>query len=246
MDRWRIVFRPAKHSKRSYPTPGPSDPVMSNILAESLMPWAALEEEVELLPTPGAEEFYFTWYNNMKDKMEEDVNPDGLSLHRLANQLWKLSGILAISDGKAPNVGIVHIDMAEKILANEEKYFKQLMQVITQDPLVAQLEEVEKLIFKEGGVIEKRKLHDRLRRKRGFMPWGKVGIRFVSDLVDSGNITMEAFKVPGNKTSRQYYKLTEIGLSHLERAGVNKKQVDKARIVIRQHHHRLESEGKTR
>ena len=241
LDRFRIVYRPEKHSTRSYPTPGPGDPILANILAEALIEWAELEEELELLPTPGAEDFYAEWYNKKKAELEDTNNPDGLSLHRLANQLWKLAGILCISDAKAPYIGMLHIDMAERILANEERQVRELMQVITQDPMCAQLEEIESMILRDGGMIEKRKLHDRLRRRRGMMPFNKVGIRFIEDLLDSGNITKEGYRTNNSKLTRQYYKLTSVGLKHLERSGISKKKIDEARIAIRRYSNILES-----
>ncbi len=241
LDRFRIIFRPDGHSTRSYPTPGPSDPVMCNILAEALMEWAALEEELELLPTKEAEEFYTAWYHEKKYEIENEINPDGLSLHRLANQLWKLAGILCISDATAPYIGVSHLDAANSILVNEEKYVRHLMQVITQDPLVSQLEEIERILLKSGGVIEKQKLHGRLRRRRGFMPFSSVGIRFISELVDNGNITMETYKSGVRGASKAYYKLTEIGLNHLSHAGIREKQVNEARINIKRHTNILDS-----
>ncbi len=243
LDRFRIVFRPDGHSTRSYPTPGPSDPIVENILAEALIEWAALEEELELLPTEGAEEFYITWYHKKKTELDNEINPDGLSLHRLANQLWKLSGILCIADAKAPYIGRSHLEDSDAILANEEKYVRMLMQVITQDPLVSQLEEVETAILKEGGMIEMSKLHNKLRRLKHFIPWGRKGKYFVADLIDAGNIVLETYKKPG-KHLRKYYKLTEIGLDHLGRAGLKSKMVEEARRNIMRYSNLLEEEEK--
>jgi len=92
--------------------------------------------------------------------------------------------------------------------------------------------------MKSGGMIEKVKLHGRLRRRRGFMPFNRVGRRFLEDLIDSGNIALERF----GKTD--YYKLTEIGLDHIGRAGLKKEQVKEARINIRRHSDVLEEEAK--
>lgn len=240
LDRFRIIYRPDRHNNRAYPTPGPTDPVMCNILAQDLIQWASLTEDRELIPIEEAEQFYEAWYYKKKDQLDDDMNNDGLSLHRLANQLWKLAGILAISDSSAPYIGLSHVQMADRILDHEERYVRKLMTIITQDPMVTQLEEVERLLLKAGGMMGASKLHEKLRRKKGFMPFNRVGVRFLEDLLEAGNICKEAYSSPSpggikTNTKREFYKLTELGLEHLKKGNIRKHQLEEARISIQRY-----------
>ncbi len=114
------------------------------------------------------------------------------------------------------------------------------MELITRDPTVEHLDTIERVIFSKGGLISAAKLHINLRRRRGFMPFDKVGLRLITELIQQGNIRKTLYKTPkGGK--KYYYEITEVGFRAIEAGSKTKKQVDEVRKKVLDNKMRLES-----
>lgn len=229
LDRFRIVHRPMGWSKREYATTWPGDPVIANLLAEQLTFWMNLQEPLELVLTNDANRWYEDWYSKKKKFIESVIEYHGLTLHRFANQLIKLAGELSASEfDRIPYIHTDHMHDACIHLENEDDHLLTLMGIINTDPVSNQLDEVLKTVLAEGGMISQRKLHDRLRRKKGFMPYNSVGSRYVRELLSSGNIN----NLTGAKSKTSYYVLTEGGINSLRGRILDENKLDQAKVAV--------------
>ena len=112
-----------------YPTPPPADPVMCRQLGQALVPWILLDRMVEVRPTSEALELMDTeWYPAHHRCLPTDEKLMAF-WQRKQDHLYKLSGILALSEAipKGPEqvgdtlwVGLDAMQLALRLLELEE------------------------------------------------------------------------------------------------------------------------------
>lgn len=232
MDRWRVIHRPEYFSPRIYSTPHPGDPVLATYLAKQLVPWAELTEDLELMMTKEALQWYDEWYHTEHARLRRVPSSENLSLNRAANQLIKLGGNLCMSEGiDSPYIELQHIEKAGKIMSYEAKHYGILMGTVHSDPFASQMDTVEKFLLAYNGLVAQVTLHERLRKKKGFLPWKEKGKVFLDDLIEAKHIVIVGTKA-GGKT--KYYCLTKLGLKHLKGTVMDDKALDKARETLNQ------------
>lgn len=230
LDRWRMVYRPDGHSPRIYSRPVDSDPLFATELARQLLPIAMMDEPRELIPTNEAEEFFDGWYRACKIQERTDMfsGEDHTTIQRLGNQIWKLAGCLAISDGKMPYIETSHVRSAVEILQHEESFLSIMLRRVNLDKSSAKMELVEKILLKRGGITTRRVLCTEVRNKPGFKPFKKNLDPVIDDLIRMGRINV----IEGTSATITFYELTPTAL--LEWA---KKTPDSfyPKVAIREH-----------
>lgn len=240
VDRWRVIYRHKLHSPREYDTPHPGDPVLANILAGWLLPLMTLKEEIQLLETKRTKELFKEYYHEefVKDRRSAD-GEEKMSVNRFTNQTLRMAGVMTVGERVAvkgalkdyPFIEDGELETAIKINGYESVQFSVLMGTITADPIVNQLDYIQTCLLEKNGLVPMMELHERLRKKKGFLPWAKLGKGFLQDLLESKHITIVKLAAAGKK---RYYCLTNVGLKYLDGKVRDEKTLDHARATLYQ------------
>lgn len=132
----RVITAPRKLVDRhgEYSTPPPTDPVIRRMLSEQLVPWVALDREIELRLTDDARKWFDEWYREHRDKPPDDEKLIAF-WQRKPDHMNRLAGILKLSQiiGNPPaafeevrNAGVLYIDertmqYALRLIEDEER-----------------------------------------------------------------------------------------------------------------------------
>lgn len=216
LDRFRIIHRPRTHSPREYQKPVPSDPIIAMQLAHALVPVCKISTNYELTPTSEAETFMDQFYAARKLAFNEDPSSESTTPQRTNVQVWKLAGILAISEGCDPNIEKSHVELAAKIIEHEEVYMKDLISYLNEDESMNNADMVEKLILSKGGCVSRADLYADLRKRKGFMPFKQKAEPLIEDLVASGRLLSEIGSSPSRGRPKAYLKLSQKALDDWE------------------------------
>lgn len=129
----RVITAPRKLDDRhgTYDTPPPTDPVQRRILAESIVPLAMLDSEIELRPTREAREWFSEWYVRHRETPPSDEKLVAF-WQRKPDHVNRLAGILLLSDiagNPDPKAALEEI-RDEGILHISEKYLEHALRII--------------------------------------------------------------------------------------------------------------------
>jgi hypothetical protein len=198
MDRTLFIYR--QTVQRSYPTPDPLDPVSAVRLAYFVKHLSSRDSIVELLPTKEANDWYDDWYN----RQPKTSDLTGMSTKRRANHIWKVAGILCLSDGSAPWIKQRHISYAAELLAYEETQFEEFMNQIQRAPEADHFDYILRTLRRHGGKMSQTKLFDLLRNRKALSPPTQKAVPFMRSLEQMGRVDIER---KGRATT---YILTEV------------------------------------
>jgi DNA-binding MarR family transcriptional regulator len=206
MDRTLYIYRPGG-ADRSYPTPGPLDPVTAIHLAKYLRAISCQPKPVELFPNKACTKFYEDWYNS-QPKIGEFTS---MTLHRKANHAWKLAGVLSLSAATQPHITEETFKEAIDILDAEESRFMEFLTAVDKAPEADLFMYIAKMLLRWGGDATQSKLFNSLRQKRGLSPPNIRAVPILQAMAQMGWLEIQ-------RVGRGVvYKLTEEGREHARR-----------------------------
>lgn len=125
----RCIMVPRHEPHGIFPEPLPSDPVVKHTLAETLVPWIAMDTLVELRRTPEATEWYNDWYHGHRSKKPADPRLLGW-WNRKDDHLHKLAAVLRLSEMIGSGKGAVDETRRDGIVAVGVRTFEQAIRIL--------------------------------------------------------------------------------------------------------------------
>jgi hypothetical protein len=188
MDRCQFISRsPVSKSVRSYPTAQPRDPLIANHLAGWLVQWAHRPQRLELLADPEAADWYDEWYNRLgiRGSSEEEITT---STKRQANRLWRLAGILAMSEECAPWIRQRHFAKGHQLLLEEDREFIRFMAKMNESPAVSHMDYLQGVLLRHGGSMLRSDLFQIVRRRKGLSPPKRYATPYLESMEAEGRL----------------------------------------------------------
>ena len=139
------------------------------------------------------------------------------SLHRRSNHLWKLAGILSISEGTIPWIYPQHFELASKILEREHYHMTRFMALATRTTEGKAMDRILEIAHKAGGEVSWGRLARTTRGREAFKGGKRTLHRLVDHLVEAGLLERCHNTRPDGKRCRGHgVRITPLGKRALE------------------------------
>lgn len=227
LDRCVVVHREPLIS-RTYPTAEPRDPVTANYLARYLKELSCRLRPEELYAVPQA----LDWFNNWYREFPESSDDQDTSAKRTANHLWKLAGVLALSDQTQPHIHLKHFELAWRIMSQEDAHYREFLGYIRRPTELDNMEFIERKLFKAGAFgldpetnepafMLQSELFNHLRQRQGLSPPNPKALPFLDSLQQAGRIEKLAGVGRGKGRKGIGYRLVDsVAMDWQRREGV--------------------------
>lgn len=189
-----------------FPTARPRDPLAAADIARMLVPFTRRWRREELIASPSAIRWFEDWFHRQDHTPDLPHEP---SLKRRANHLWKLAGILTLSDGRAPHIMDDHFELADRVFDFEWTRFRKLLGVLEEPPESELMDVIEAWLERRGAIqgtsvfAKHRDLYAMCANRRGLSPPTQRAKPLLDTLVETERVVREPVQRRG-QTTYQY------------------------------------------
>ncbi len=222
LDRTLIVSR-APLARRFYPTAMPRDPVRGNYLARHLKDLSCRLRPEELYGEPAAKDWFHQWYLEQPEPQDHHAT----SVKRTANHLWKIGGLLALSDGTAPRITLDQFRLAHRLLEQESTHYGAFLQYLHRPVEEDHLAFIERKLVLAGAYGRdaagqprsklQSQLFHHLRQRKGLSPPNPKVLPYLESLVSMGRV--ELVVVDRGGRPGKGWRLTDEAVESLQEEG---------------------------